>query len=51
METSDKIKYNIRITPIDKKEKEYTIEIVTPNLEWSMDQFQRNRAPLSWKVV
>lgn len=28
-----------------------TIEINTDRLEWTMDQYQRNRPAFSWKVI
>jgi len=28
-----------------------TIELTTDRLEWSMDQYQRNREPLTWRLV
>jgi len=43
------IKYQILITPVEGDE--YTVEIETDRLEWSMAQYQRNRDPLSWKVL
>ena len=27
------------------------IELTTDRLDWSMDQYQRNREPLNWKVI
>ena len=29
----------------------YMIELQTDNLEWSMDQYQRNREPLTYRVI
>ena len=29
----------------------YDIEITTENLEWSMEQYERNRAPLTWEII
>jgi len=29
----------------------YMIELETDNLEWSMDQYQRNRLPLTYRVI
>jgi len=28
-----------------------TLELETDRLDWSMDQYQRNRNPFTWKVV
>ena len=27
------------------------LELTTDRLEWSMEQYQRNREPLNWKVI
>jgi len=29
----------------------FTVEIETEDLDWSMEQFKRNREPLSWRIV
>ena len=52
-------KYIIEVTPFihqgSLKEsrigKPYLLELETDRLEWSMEQYQRNREPLTWKVV
>ena len=51
-------KYIITITPAPietensiKIERPYEIELETDRLDWSMDQYQRNREPFSWKVT
>jgi len=51
-------KYIIGITPtpIETKdsittERPYEIELETDRLEWSMEQYQRNREPLTWEVI
>ena len=28
-----------------------TLELETDRLEWSMEQYQRNRDPFSWKLI
>jgi len=49
------MKYKIEITPIAKQKfcaiKPYIIEIETDDLEWTMEQYQRNREPFKWKVI
>mgnify|MGYP001214065708 CR=1 FL=1 len=42
-------KYKILITP--RMGAPYEIELETDRLEWSMEQYQRNRDPLTWKVL
>tara|TARA_B100000575_G_C22564294_1_gene358249 strand:+ start:144 stop:362 length:219 start_codon:yes stop_codon:yes gene_type:complete len=51
-------KYIIEITPTPIEtedsiitERPYELELETDRLDWSMEQYQRNRAPLSWKVI
>ena len=51
-------KYIITITPTPietensiKTERPYEIELETDRLEWSMDQYQRNRDPFTWEVT
>lgn len=29
----------------------YEIKIETDRLEWSMEQYQRNRHPLTWRII
>lgn len=50
METQNKMIYTIEITP-NQNEEPYTIELNTPDLKWSMAEYQRNRQPLTWKVI
>ena len=49
-------KYKIEITPLhsdtgERPELPYVIELQTDDIEWSMDQYQRNRKPFEWKVL
>lgn len=51
-------KYIITITPVPietensiKTERPYEIELETDRLDWSMDQYQRNRDPFTWEVT
>ena len=29
----------------------YDIELTTKDIEWSMDQYQRNRKPFTWEII
>ena len=40
--------WNVVITPLDGKP--YEIQIDTEDIEWSMEQYQRNRKPLNYKL-
>lgn len=48
-------KYKIKITPITEMSycalKPYEIELETDDIEWSMDQYQRNREPFEWEIL
>ena len=48
-------KYKIKITPIANMSycalKPYEIELETDDIEWSMEQYQRNREPLEWEIL
>ena len=52
-------KYIIEITPIvtdetrtgGRSDSPYMTTIETDDIEWSMEQYQRNRTPFSWKIV
>ena len=42
--------YLVEITYIDSSNKELE-RITTDDLAWSMNQYQRNRLPLTWEIV
>lgn len=42
-------KFTVQITWLNGEEE--TIEIQTQDIEWSIDQYSRNRKPFSWKIV
>jgi hypothetical protein len=41
--------YKIKITFLDGSSDEITL--TTDKLDWSMEQYQRNREPFSWQIV
>lgn len=47
--------YIIEITPLDKtggrNDAPYLETIRTDDIQWSMEQYQRNRPPLAWEIV
>jgi hypothetical protein len=47
--------YKIKIKPITSHNycavKPYIIEVKTDNLDWYMEQYQRNREALSWEII
>ncbi len=50
-----KTKYKILITPSEKthgrEDAPYVIDLETDNLDWSMEQYQRNRKAFTWKIT
>ena len=51
-------KYIIEITPTPIEtddsiitERPYKLELETDRLDWSMEQYQRNREPFTWEVT
>ena len=51
-------KYIIEITPTPIEtensiltERPYELELENDRLDWSMEQYQRNREPFTWKVI
>jgi|TARA_R100000084_G_scaffold47626_1_gene19704 hypothetical protein len=47
--TENKERYIIEITyHNDKKSEE--VELITDDIDWSMEQYQRNRQPFKWKI-
>ena len=45
------INYTIKITPLNTLNVSYILEIECADLNWSMDQYQRNRDPFTWEVI
>ena len=43
--------YKIQITPINGDDRQYITRIETDNIEQSMEQYQRNREPLTWEMM
>ena len=44
-----KTSYKILITPAEGQP--YTITLKTDNIEWSMQQYARNRAPFTFEII
>jgi hypothetical protein len=44
--------YKVKITYITENDVQPEIvELTTDNIQWSMDEYQRNREPLKWEIV
>lgn len=42
--------YKIQVTPIEEGTP-HIFNVQTPDLEWTMEQYQRNREPFNWKQI
>jgi hypothetical protein len=45
----DSKKYKIRV--FENGKVSYDIDIESNDIKWSMEQYQRNREPLTWKII
>jgi len=45
------INYEIQITPIDATQEPYIFKVQTHDLEWTMEQYQRNREIFEWELI
>jgi|TARA_A100001015_G_scaffold272338_1_gene326833 hypothetical protein len=49
------IKYTIQIEYLQETKycsaKPYEVVLETDRIEWSMEQYQRNRQPFKWKII
>ena len=43
--------YKIKVTPQDDVTEPYTFKVETRNIEWTMEQYTRNREPLKWEML
>ena len=45
-------KYKIQITYLNESDiQPEVVELNTDNINWTMEQYQRNRNPFNWKVL
>ena len=54
MKTKNKHKYKIAISYINSSEDEIQMELIdliTSNIEFSMEQYARNRNPFKWEII
>jgi len=42
--------YKIKITPHDEEKESYVFKVETRNIEWTMEQYARNREPFDWEM-
>lgn len=42
--------YQIIITPLNTNDASYILVIESDRIEWSMEQYQRNRDAFDWKI-
>ena len=46
-----KMKYKIKITYAPHSEENEVITIKTSDIEWTMEQYQRNRKSFTWEII
>ena len=54
MKTKNKHKYKIAISYINSSEDEIQMELIdltTSDIEFSMEQYSRNRNPFKWEII
>ena len=44
-------KYKIKITPFHAHDASYILELETEDINWSMEQYRRNRDPFTWEIL
>jgi len=48
----EKVNYKVKITYLSESDVQPEIlELYTDDIEWSMEQYQRNRQPFKWEFV
>ena len=46
------LNYKVKITYLTESDiQPEVLEFTTDNIEWTMEQYQRNRRPLKWELV
>jgi len=43
--------YKIQVSPLEEGQEPYVFKVKTHNIDWTMEQYQRNREPFHWKVL
>ena len=44
-------KYDIKVMPLNEEEEPYEFRVKTDNIEWTMEQYARNREGLAWEII
>lgn len=50
MDNKSKIEYNVKVTYLESGITE-VVTFHTDDLDWTMDQYQRNRNPFKWELL
>jgi len=43
--------YKIEVIPYDEEKEPYVFKVKTKDIEWTMEQYQRNREPFKWEIL
>tara|TARA_B100000900_G_C20159196_1_gene545193 strand:- start:406 stop:561 length:156 start_codon:yes stop_codon:yes gene_type:complete len=49
---SKKLKwYTIKVMPLNEEQEPYEFKVETHNIEWTMEQYARNREGMAWEII
>lgn len=43
--------YKIEVIPLNEDEQSHIFKVQTHDINWTMEQYQRNREPFEWKML
>jgi len=43
--------YTIKVIPISEEQEPYEFKVETSNIEWTMEQYARNREGFAWEII
>ena len=43
--------YKILVTPLNEEQEPFVFKVETHDIDWTMEQYQRNREPFHWKML
>ncbi len=43
--------YKIQVTPLNEEQESHIFKVKTKDINWTMEQYQRNREPFEWKML
>lgn len=43
--------YTIKVIPLNEEQEPYEFKVETSNIEWTMEQYARNREGFAWEIA